>query len=102
MSSQRLLASFKRLRGHMAVVMDEYGGTEGIVTLEDLIEEVVGEVYDEHDVQNLPEIHELPDGTVLADGEVLLDDFNGRYQDALAAGDATTARSLVGRGRGPG
>lgn len=95
MSSQRLLASFKRLRVHMAVVMDEYGGTEGIVTLEDLIEEVVGEVYDEHDVQNLPEIHELPDGTVLVDGEVLLDDFNERYPEALAADDANTVGGLV-------
>lgn len=95
MSSQRLLASFKRLRVHMAIVMDEYGGTEGIVTLEDLIEEVVGEVYDEHDVQHLPEIHELPDGAVLVDGEVLLDDFNELYEDALESDDANTVGGLV-------
>ncbi len=95
MSSQRLLASFKRLRVHMAVVMDEYGGTEGIVTLEDLIEEVVGEVYDEHDVQHLPEIHELPDGAVLVDGEVLLDDFNELYENALESDDANTVGGLV-------
>ena len=95
MSSARLLASFKRLRVHMAVVMDEYGGTEGIVTLEDLIEEVVGEVYDEHDQQSLPEINEMPDGTFQVEGEVLLDDFNELYPDSLISDDANTVGGLV-------
>lgn len=95
MSSARLLAAFKRLRVHMAVVMDEYGGTEGIVTLEDLIEEVVGEVYDEHDQESLPEINEMPDGTYLVEGEVLLDDFNEIYPDSLVSDDANTVGGLV-------
>ncbi len=95
MSSERLLTAFKRLRVHMAIVMDEYGGTEGIVTLEDLIEEVVGEVYDEHDQQPLPEIHELPDGGLMVEGEVLLDDFNEQYPDSLESDDANTVGGLV-------
>ena len=95
MSSARLLASFKRLRVHMAVVMDEYGGTEGIVTLEDLIEEVVGEVYDEHDHESLPEINEMPDGSLLVEGEVLLEDFNELYPDSLISDDANTVGGLV-------
>lgn len=95
LSAERLLASFKRLRVHMAVVMDEYGGTEGIVTLEDLMEEVVGEVYDEYDQQVLPEIQELPDGNLLVEGEVLLDDFNELYPGSLESADANTVGGLV-------
>src|SRR5690625_3615383 len=95
LSAERLLASFKRLRVHMAVVMDEYGGTEGIVTLEDLMEEVVGEVYDEYDQEPLPEIHELPDGSLLVEGEVLLEDFNEVYPESLTAADANTVGGLV-------
>ena len=67
--AETLLEAFKRLRVHMAVVMNEYGGTAGIVTLEDLLEEVVGEVHDEYDDE--PDyIQELGDGVLLARGEV--------------------------------
>jgi CBS domain containing-hemolysin-like protein len=95
MPSENLLASFKRLRVHMAVVMDEYGGTEGIVTLEDLLEEVVGEVYDEHDQRPLPEVQTLPDSSLLVEGEVLLEDFNELYPDLLESEDANTVGGLI-------
>jgi CBS domain containing-hemolysin-like protein len=95
MSSENLLAAFKRLRVHMAVVMDEYGGTEGIVTLEDLLEEVVGEVYDEHDQRPLPEVQLLPDDSLLVEGEVLLEDFNELYPDLLQSEDANTIGGLI-------
>ncbi len=51
---ENLLAAFKRQKLHMAIVLDEFGGMAGIVTLEDLVEEIVGEVRDEFDVENEP------------------------------------------------
>ncbi len=71
---ERLLTVFKNRRVHMAVVLDEYGGTAGVVTLEDLIEEVVGEVRDEFDLENEPLI-ELGQGKLEVAGDYLIDDL---------------------------
>lgn len=68
----RLLAAFKKDRLHMAVVRDEFGGLAGIVTLEDLVEEVVGEVRDEFDVEREP-YHQIGPGVVEVTGDYLLD-----------------------------
>jgi CBS domain containing-hemolysin-like protein len=71
---------FKRFRDnkqHIAIVMDEYGGTAGLVTLEDLLEEIVGEVSDPFDTDT-PEIQSMPDGSVLIDGLTLIDEVNER------------------------
>jgi CBS domain containing-hemolysin-like protein len=72
-----VLADMKRLKHHMAVVLDEYGGTAGLVTMEDLLEEIVGEIYDEYD-----ETEPLPrsgaDETVLP-GDTEIEDVNSRY-----------------------
>jgi len=57
----------------MAVVADEYGGTAGLVTMEDLLEEIVGDIQDEHD-SDIPEVNKLPDGSFIFDGLVLLDE----------------------------
>jgi putative hemolysin len=70
-----LLREFQSGRIHMAVVVGEYGGTKGIVTLEDLIEEVVGEIFDEYDVRT-KELERLPDGALRVDAKLRLDDLS--------------------------
>jgi len=74
-SVNALLHRFRQERQHIAIVLDEYGGTAGLVTLEDLLEEIVGEVSDPFD-KNIPEIQKLPDGTVMIDGLALIEEVN--------------------------
>jgi len=74
MSVAKLLQLMRHKRIHLAVVVDEYGGTAGLVALEDVIEEIVGAIQDEHDKPVEPEIQRMPDGTFQFDGGVVLDD----------------------------
>ena len=76
-----LLREMQRRRIHMALVVDEYGGISGLVTIEDLLEEIVGEIRDEHDVES-PVVH-LPDGTFLIDASISVRDLKEDYQIAL-------------------
>ena len=75
---EEVLADFKRLKAHMAVVLDEYGGTAGIVTMEDLLEEIVGEILDEHDDPELPS-PQLPDADVQIPGATNIGELNERF-----------------------
>jgi CBS domain containing-hemolysin-like protein len=70
-----LLTDFKSNRVHMAIVLDEYGGTSGLVTLEDLIEEIFGEIQDEYDDED-PLFEWAEDGTLTADARIAIDDLN--------------------------
>lgn len=73
-----LLQEFQKNKSHMAIVVDEYGGTRGLVTIEDLLEELVGDIADEHDIiEDYQQVME--DGTVVLDAKMALDDFNERY-----------------------
>jgi magnesium and cobalt transporter len=78
-NTHHLLHELKEKKYHMAIVIDEYGGTSGLVTLEDLIEEIVGEIHDEHDAKK-GSIVELNDGSTLIDGRVeieVIEDYLG-------------------------
>ncbi len=87
-----VLADMKRLKTHLAVVLDEYGGTAGLVTMEDLLEEIVGDIYDEHD---RPEPAERPQSERLLDGTMPIAEFNADYEAALDDADYTTLGGLV-------
>lgn len=75
----------------MAIVVDEYGGTAGLVTLEDLLEEIVGEIQDEYDEEE-PEYEELDDGQFRVDGKMNLDDLN----ELIGAGLPTDSVDTIG------
>jgi putative hemolysin len=77
-----LLSRFRARKRHIAIVLDEYGGTAGVVTLEDLLEEIVGEVSDPFDDE--PEIQVLPDGSSSIDGLTLIDEVNEHFNLKLA------------------
>jgi putative hemolysin len=100
-----LLTEFKRTNQHMAIVLDEYGAVEGIVTLEDLLEELVGEIADEFDVPD-ETVEHVDDTTYRIDGTFSIDDFNQRFGVDLPAEDYHTVAGFVfgelGRAAEPG
>jgi len=89
-----LLAEFRRMKVHMAVVVDEFGGTDGVVTLEDLIEEIVGEIYDEHDVAR-PMVTVTSAGEILIDGGAPIDEVNQRFRLTLPVEDYDTLGGFI-------
>ena len=94
-----LLREFQARRQQLAVVINEFGGTEGLVTLEDLVEEIVGEITDEHDARP-PENHILPDGSLLLDGRVAIttldEHFGWRPEDGASETIGGLVSGLVG------
>src|SRR5207244_3102480 len=89
-----LLAEFRRANQHMAIVVDEYGDMEGIVTLEDLLEEIVGDIEDEFDLPD-ESIEQVDEDTVIIDGTFPIDDFNERFHTELPAEDYHTMAGFV-------
>lgn len=77
-----LLREMQKERVPLAIVLDEYGGTEGLVTMEDLLEEIVGEITDVHE-KGAPVIETLPDGSYLVDGKVNIEDVNAQLDISL-------------------
>ena len=89
-----LLTEFRRTNQHMAIVVDEYGELEGIVTLEDLLEEIVGEIEDEFDLPD-ESIERLEDGRVRVHGTFPIDDFNEQFGVSLPIEDYHTLGGFV-------
>jgi CBS domain containing-hemolysin-like protein len=89
-----LLPEMQAEQFHIAIVVDEYGGTAGLVTMEDLIEELVGEIADEFDREE-PPIEVQPDGSVKVQGKIPVDEVNERLDAELPEGDWDTIGGLM-------
>jgi CBS domain containing-hemolysin-like protein len=89
-----LLAEFRRTNQHMAIVVDEYGSMEGIVTLENVLEEIVGEIEDEYDLPD-EDFERLDDRRILVDGTFPIDDFNEQFTQELPQEDYHTVAGFV-------
>lgn len=89
-----ILAEFRQQKVHLAIVLDEFGGTYGLLSMEDLLEEIVGEIDDEYDVSE-PEFSSTPEGDVLIDGGASLSEVNERYGLALPVEDYDTIGGYV-------
>ncbi|MEG1799917.1 MAG: hemolysin family protein, partial [Synergistaceae bacterium] len=75
MKTDEALEIMKKSKKHIAIVVDEYGGTAGVITLEDLIEEIVGDIQDEYDTET-PDVRKEPDGSYLIQGQMNLEDLS--------------------------
>ncbi|MCS0502366.1 hemolysin family protein [Ancylobacter mangrovi] len=96
MPSIELLASMQASRIHLALVIDEYGGTDGIVSMEDLVEEIVGDIEDEHDDDEMPMIALQPDGSYIADARASLEEVAETVDPAFALGEEAEEVDTLG------
>ncbi len=76
---QKLLVKMQKERVHMAILIDEYGGTDGLVTVEDILEEIVGEIQDEFDFDESPDIRKIDNNKTILDGKVLVEEVNNLF-----------------------
>ncbi len=94
-----LLLEMRKSRTHLALVVDEYGGIDGLVTIEDVVEAIVGDIEDEHDVDDRPRLQKLPDGSFQIDARVPIEEFVAQtgisLEDAARDADIDTVGGAV-------
>lgn len=91
-----LLAEFRKNRNHMAVVVDEFGAIAGLVTIEDVLEQIVGDIEDEHDLEDDEVmIRELADGEVIVKALLPIDEFNDHFKTYLSENNSDTIGGLI-------
>ena len=93
-----LLREFRASRNHMAIVVNEYGGTSGLVTIEDVLEQIVGEIDDEHDTDDESLIKAHPNGETTVKARTPVEDFNEYFDSAFDEEDSDTIGGVVVRG----
>ena len=91
-----LLARMQATRIHLALVVDEYGGTDGLVSIEDIVEQIVGEIADEHDEDETPHVVRQPDGSFIADARANLEDVAAIVGNDFDLGDAAEEVDTLG------
>lgn len=90
-----LLKEFRDTHNHMAIVVDEYGGTAGIITIEDILEQIVGDIEDEHDTDEEDDIRALEDGHFAVRALTPIEDFNERFNARFSDDEFDTVGGLV-------
>ena len=96
MKISELLKNFQKKRLHMAIVLDEFGGTAGLITLEDIIEEIVGEIRDEYDREEEEEIYLLSDNLAIVNASLFIGEFNQKFKTDLAEEYNTVGGYITG------
>ena len=96
MPAMDLLAKMQATRIHLALVVDEYGGTDGLVSMEDVVEQIVGDIADEHDEDERPAMAAQPDGSFIADARASLDDVTAAVGVEFSVSDSAPEVDTIG------